>query len=183
MDESTILLEKDGFLFRSVSKNHYYLEFFMENNNIRLSEIVDFNLMKLIYDLNPDIYLKSSIEKKNENEANVTLLLKHFFEDLGMPQRYSHVSMKKYIEGNQIIFKSKTIYDHVPTNIPADAKILNINDLECICKIETPHKIIFTFNIYFDTDRLAPPRPIQKMVGILLNNIFKRVKQFIENVK
>jgi hypothetical protein len=183
MDTPNILYDKEGFLFSNISKHQYHIQFFIENNHIHLDQIVDFNLMKLIYDLNPDIYLYSNIEKMNENEAKVTLLLKHFFEDLGMPQRYSYISMKKHIEDNQIIFTSKSITDYVPENIPANAKLLSINNMQCICKIETHHKIMVTFNVQFNNNQITPPRSIQKMMGIVLHKIFKRVKQFIENVK
>ena len=30
----------------------------------------------------------------NENEANITLVMKHFFEDLGLPQKFSFLHMK-----------------------------------------------------------------------------------------
>ena len=102
--EEVILYKKDDFIFRRVNENHYEMKYNIENNNILLNKLVDFGLMKLIYDLNPDIYLQSNIEKINENEVYVTLLLKHLFEDLGLPQRYSYVHMHKIVEDNKIKF-------------------------------------------------------------------------------
>jgi len=182
MKQPIILLEKDGFLLRSISNTQYSIDFSIENNNIRVEKIIDFSLIKLIYDLNPDIYIYSVIEKISETEANVTLLMKHFFEDIGMPQRYSYVHMTKHIEENQIVFTSRSITDHVPENIPENAKLLIINNMSCTCKIESPHKILFTFDVHFDSSRFKPPPPVERMIGVILNKIFKRVKQFIENV-
>ena len=56
MDLETVLFNKDNFKFTRVNQNHYIIEFTIENNNIDLSKIIDFNLIKLIYDLNTDIY-------------------------------------------------------------------------------------------------------------------------------
>ena len=68
MDESKILFNKDGLQFIKLTKNTYKLQFQMENNTMDLSKIIDFSLIKLIYDLNPDIYEKVNVEKHNENE-------------------------------------------------------------------------------------------------------------------
>ena len=62
MDSETILFDKDGFKFIRVRKNHYKLSFNMENNNIIISKIIDFNLINLIYDLNQDVYEKVNIQ-------------------------------------------------------------------------------------------------------------------------
>jgi len=185
MDDSgpLILFEKDGFTFRRNSKHHYALNLTMINNHIMLDKLVDFGLMKLIYDLNPDIYLTSSIEKLNENEALVKLLLKHFFEDLGLPQKYSYVHMTKKVEENKVSFISKSILSYKPDDIPKDAELLAIENMECVCNIINPHTINYNFEIHFDKNRRIPPLFIQKTFGRIMNKIFNRVKQFIENLR
>jgi hypothetical protein len=52
----------------------------------------------------------------------------------------------------------------------------------CDCVIINPHKINFCCDITFDDDMNVPP-VAEKMVGLILFKIFKRVKQFIENVR
>ena len=64
----TELYSKEGFTFIKNEQNNYSLTFEMENNHIILSKIIDFNLVKLIYDLNKDIYEKANIKIINENE-------------------------------------------------------------------------------------------------------------------
>ena len=181
--EPLILFNKDGFTFTRKSEHHYEVNLSMTNNNILLDKLVDFGLMKLIYDLNPDIYIKSSIEKLSENEAIVTLLLKHLFEDIGLPQKYSYVHMTKKVEQNKVTFISKSIHSHRPEGIPENAELMSIDNLECICDIETPHKINFTFEVIFDKKRRTPPFFVQKMLGNIMNKIFKRVKLFIESLQ
>jgi hypothetical protein len=154
----------------------------MENHHIILANIIDFNLIKLIYDLNSDIYEKVILDKINDDEAVATLLMKHFFEDLGLPQRFSFLHIKKIVEERRIIFVSQSIRSHKPEGMPEEAELMAINDLTSICNIVTPHKINFSFNIVFDPIMNIPPFA-EKMVGLILFKIFKRVKQFIENVR
>jgi len=182
MTDSEVLLNKEGLQFARVKEKHYVLTFSMENMHIILSNIIDFNLIKLIYDLNSDIYEKVILDKINDDEAVATLLMKHFFEDLGLPQRFSFLHIKKIVEERRIIFVSQSIRSHKPEGMPDDAELMAINDLTSICNIVTPHKINFSFNIVFDPIMNIPPFA-EKMVGLILFKIFKRVKQFIENVR
>jgi len=181
MNSETVLFEKDGFKFSNIKKNHYKLTFSMENNNIIVPKIVDFNLIRLIYDLNPDVYEKVNIEKLNDDEVIITLLMKHFFEDLGLPQRFSFLHMKKTNEDNKIIFKAQSIKSYRPEGMPEEAELMALQNMIGICDIITPHKVNFSFNEIFD-ESMNVPLFAEKMIGIILHKIFKRVKQFIENV-
>ena len=176
------LYSKEGLVFTKNEKNNYILSFEMENNNIILSKIIDFNLVKLIYDLNSDIYEKVNLKILNENEATINLLMKHLFEDLGLPQRFSYLHIKKTIKENNITFESQTIKSERPEGMPADSELIAIKNMICDCKIITPHKIRFTINVLFENYVLIPP-VVEKLVGLILYKIFNRVKQFIENVR
>jgi hypothetical protein len=182
MDLAATLFNKDGFNFSRITKNHYKLSFTIENNNILISKIIDFDLIKLIYDLNPDVYEKVNMEKLSDNEVIATLLIKHFFQDIGLPQRFSFIRMLKFVEEDKITFKSKSIKTHRPPDLPEDAELMSIQDLTCLCNIITPHKIDFSVDVTFDSNMNVPPFA-EKMIGMILNKIFKRVKQFIENVR
>jgi hypothetical protein len=182
MDSENILFDKDGFRFVCVKKNNYKLEFNMENKNIILSKIIDFSLIKLIYDLNPDVYETVNIQRVNENEAIVTFLMKHLFEDLGLPQRFSHIHMIKSIEERSISFNSYSIKNRRPKDMPEDAELMAIQHLNCTCTIISDHKIDFSVTVMFDSN-MNVPAFAEKLVGMILNKIFKRVKQFIENVR
>ena len=109
MTDTVILYSKEGFTFIRKQKNDYSLTFQMENNNIILSKIIDFNLIKLIYDLNSDIYEKVNLNIINDNEATVNLLMKHLFEELGLPQRFSYLHIKRIVSENNITFMSESI--------------------------------------------------------------------------
>ena len=154
----------------------------MENNHIILAKIIDFNLVKLIYDLNSDIYEKVNLNIINDNEAIIVLLMKHLFEELGLPQRFSYLHLKKFIGENTIKFVSQCIKSERPSDMPPDAELMPIQIMTCDCDIITPHKIKFTCNILFEPTMNVPP-VAEKLIGLILYKIFNRVKQFIENVR
>ena len=182
MTDQNILYSKEGFNFIKNGKNNYSLTFEMNNNSIILSNVIDFNLIKLIYDLNSDIYEKVNISPINDKQVIMTMLMKNLFEDLGLPQRYSYVHMTKYIEPSKITFISQSIYSEKPEGMPKEAEQMAIKNMTCECNIITPHKMGFCCNILFE-DYMTIPQFAEKMVGLILFKIFKRVKQFIENVR
>ena len=181
MDTELLLIEKDGFKFSRETKNQYKMNFSMENKNFDLRKLIDFKLIKLIYDLNNDIYEKVDMNILNENEAIVTLLMKHFCEDLGLPQKFSYVHMHRFVEERRIWFKSSSIKNIRPEGMPEEAELMKIQELITICNIITPHNIQFSLNIIFDPNTHIPVFA-EKMVGLILNKIFKRVKLFMENI-
>ena len=182
MNEANILYSKEGFAFSKNSKNNYSLTFQMENNFIILSKIIDFSLIELIYKLNDDIYEKIYLNKINDNEVIMSMLMKHLFEDIGLPQRFSYVHMIKCVEPNKITFNSQSIYSERPSGMPDDSEQMPIKNMICECNILTPHRMGFSCNIIFD-DHMNIPQFAEKMVGLILFKIFNRVKQFIENVR
>jgi len=177
----TTLFNKEGFTFTKMERNYYKLLFKIENPNIILSKIIDFNLVKLIYDLNPDIYEKTNLNIIDENEAIIQLLMKHLFEDLGFPQKYSHLHITKEESETCVRFTSVPIKEK-PEGIPNDAESMQLKSLICFCDILTPHKVLFSCDVRFDDNANIPPIG-DKIIGLILYKIFTRMKQFIENVK
>ena len=181
MNEQKIILQKDGLTFKKEARNHYTLHHFLENENIIMEKIIDFSLIKLVYDLNPDVYMKSSVNKLNENQATIFCLLNHFFEDFGLPQRYSHVHCVKKKEGNIISFKNQTIYDKTSLDLPEEAEIMPLRELDASFTIINDHKIEANCEVKFDPN-LTIPIFAEKMIGVILLKVFKRLKQFIEKI-
>lgn len=176
-----VLYSKDGLLFTKIKKNTYNLTCSIENNRIILSKIIDFNLIKLIYDLNKDIYEKVNMENINENEVNATLLMKNMFEDIGMSQKFVYIHIQKEIKDGKIIFISKSIKNKRPEFVPDDSELMEIDNMTIVCESINNHKIHFSFHISFDLD-LNIPNFVEKIVGVIVGKIFKRVKLFIENI-
>ena len=181
MHEPKTILQKDGLSFKKEAKNHYTLHHFLENDNIIMEKIIDFSLIKLVYDLNPDVYHTSSVTKLDDNQAIIFFLLKHFFEDFGLPQRYSYVHCIKNREGNAISFTNKTIYDTKSLDIPEDAEIMPLQELNATFTIINDHKIEAICDVKFDK-KLTIPVFAEKMIGVILLKVFKRLKLFIEKI-
>jgi len=175
-----ILFNKNDFIVKKIAKNNFSLDFFIENQNFILSSMINFDLIKLFYDLNPDIYEKVILEKQNETQCVAIFLLKHLFKDLGVSQKYSHFNIIKTVSKDKIIFESKTITNIKPEIIPSNVELLN-SIANCHCDIITPHKIHFTIFIEINNE-IKLPEIIEKVVGNILYKIFKRIKQFIENI-
>jgi len=181
MDSEIILFNNDGLKFVKLDKNIYSLQFYIKNNNIYLPNIIDFSLLKLIYELNPDIYEYINTENHKENEKIATILMKHFFEDLGISQRFLLLHIQKIIEPNKITFVSSSIRNFKPDCLPKESELLDIKTMKTICEIENPHKIKFHFNIILN-DHIIVPEFVENIIGKVIHKIFIRVKQFIENV-
>ena len=175
------LYDKHGFAFLKHADRQYSLSFCMENKRIDLAKIVDFPLVKLIYDLNNDIYDKVRLDIHSDSNATLNLLMKPLFEELGMPQRFSYVNLVKTVGEKDITFVAQTIKHKRPPDMPAEAELMPMDQMTCICDITTPNAIHFTVHIQFAPTLTIPPM-VEKMVGLILYKIFNKVKQFIENV-
>lgn len=184
VDQSTqkIIHQKNGIVIKLLDKNKYELSFEIENNNIILTKLINFHLMRVIYEVNKDIFDDFSLDIHSDNEADIYLSFKHFFEDLGFPKRYSLLHVNMHNDTNSVIFTANTMYNtpHKNANANANATILPIDNLKITCNIETAHKIkiinVITFNSCFEI-----PGFVEKMSIQIFNKIFLRTKQFIEN--
>ena len=178
-----IIKDKNGLEFSKIKKNNYATSFSMTNNNILLEKTMNFDLVDLIYKLNPDIYEYVKLNKINENEAELISVTKHLFKDLGLPQRFIHLKIVRIINENSIEFHANSIIDNTnPPNVPDNAKQLPIGLIKTICNVITPHNIEFSQSIQFDDAMMPIPPYIEKMLGNIFKKMFTRVKQFIENI-
>lgn len=178
---TSMILNKDGLQITKSASNKYQLCFSLENNRIYMKKIVDFPLIKLVYDLNPDVYDHYNIENISDTQVNVMVLFKHFFEDLGMPQRYSYLHMTKHVEENTVTFITKRLTTEKPECMPIDSELMPIQDLSSTFNIRNPHKTDAVFDILFD-EQFNAPVFAEKIIANMLFKVFTRVKQFIENI-
>ena len=141
--------DKQGIKFQKINKNTYNISFVLENKNCILSSLVDFELMNLMYKLNNDIYESIEIETINENESNITLILKKVFYDV-LPQKYAYLNIKKSISNNIITFNSEIIKDNKPKFVNETLEIVNIETISNTFEIINNHKIVFDCNLVFN---------------------------------
>ncbi len=179
-----IIVDKKDFKVIKNKTNDYSIMYNIKNKNIYLQKILNFSIIKLICDINKDVFEDCNIEMINENEANVYILVKHYFKELGIPKRYLYLNAKIDITNNSIVFKLKTIYDKLPSinNFPDNVTILPMDNMIANCDITDHHNVVFINNIFFSAS-FDIPEFVEKFSLILLSKLFLRIKQFIENIK
>ena len=184
MDDLSVLYEKNDTKIIKLDNGNYHLFFSIENNNMYLDSVINFDLIKLIYDLNKDICEKVNLEKHDENTATISVLIKNLFEDLGLSQKYSCLQITKSIHNSQIIFDlNTTIPTKKPEWVTNDMELANIKSIKFISDVSNNrHKINFKCLIDFQENMEAPVF-VQKVSVMVINKIINRLKQFIENVR
>lgn len=178
-----IISEKNGMRLIRNSDNIFNFVCTIENKNIYLDKIINFELVKLIFEINNDIYEKVIMNKIDENNAEFIFIMKHFFADIGLPQRYYHFILTKNFNQNEnkITFKSEIINDKKPEFISKDIEFLPINKMDFECQFTSLQRDKMLFNAFIVFDKnLSIPEYVEKVVGLIVNKIFIRVKQFIE---
>jgi hypothetical protein len=176
-----ILIDKKSIKFIKNNKNIYNINFSLENKNILLYKIIDIDLIKVLYDLNVDIYEKVSIEKISDDEAIIKLLFRNLFEDCGIPQIYSYLNVKKVVKNDKINFFSMSIIEK-PNDIGEDVILFNMNRMDTSCRIINENKIDIIIDININESIDIPPI-IEKLIGNIFIKLISRFKLFIEKIQ
>ena len=177
----------NNFQMNKVANGEYNIQFYLENNSIQLDKIIDFSLIKLMYELNQDIYEKIDLNILNDSQGTILAINKHLFQDLGISQKYSYLKINKTILGTgKIIFDLQSINDTFPMQtllIPEKAEQLPIEQFIIACNVINQHKIEFGIDFKIDTDTIELPDFVENALCKIFIKMFKRVKQFIENIQ
>ena len=177
MINSTLVFSKEGLNIIKNNKNNYSLLFSIENNNIYLPNIIHFNTINILGELYPELIEKYDLQiNENKNEAIIYILFKHLFEDLGLPQYYIYIEIKKNITENiSFVFKSIDL-----NNIHFEIEPINITNSKINCFIKSPHNISVEWNILLGNVDI--PEYVEKILGLIIYKLFNGIKQFIENI-
>ena len=183
--KTNILMDKNGMKIIKLTNNEYTVTFSIKNNQFILPSIINFDMVKLIFDLNPDIYEKSILRKNDDlDNAIICSLMKDIYSDLGIPQSYMcmEVQIVKLID--VVKFKCQSLSDKTTpaefSGIP-NLYLLPVKNLIIDCNILTNHHIEINCKIMVDDDIEIEPF-IEKMVITIIHKIFIRLKQFIETL-
>lgn len=191
--EEILLLEKNTIRISKTQNEEYHIQCEIENKNLILEKIIDFDMMKLVYDLNADIYEKTELHKISDFEADILFIMKNLFPDLGIPQRFAYLKVKKTVEKDpftkktsKIVFQSKFILDENgelirPQQVPKNIYPLPIEQMEIECIFFNEHKMHFSNKIKINQKKMKIPAFLEKMTSHIIYKVFSRLKQFIEN--
>lgn len=184
-NKPNILLDKDGIKLEKQSDGCYYTTFEIINNKLNLVDIVNFDLLNLVCELNPDIFESITIDKikeeEEEEEANVVIVMKHLFKDLGMSQKYLCLNIKLTQPTSPFLkFTSRSIPCKRPNFVPINAEIMELGRIETICKIITQNHIHITN--YTSIDKISDNKNttfFDKITASMSFKIIKRIIKFI----
>jgi hypothetical protein len=180
-NKPNILLDKDGIKVEKQSGVCYYTTFEITNNKLNLVDIINFDLLSLVSELNPDIFESITIYKINEEEANVVLVMKHLFKDLGMSQKYLCLNIKLTQPSSQFLkFTSRSIPFIRPNLLPINAEIMELGRIETMCKIITQNHIQITN--YTSIDKISDNKNttfVDKITASMSFKIIKRIIKFV----
>ena len=173
-----VIIAKNDFKFTKLAASQFNLTFEITNNNIVLPMIINFDLINLIFKLNPNIF--ASIKQEFEEESvTIYALLKDIFCEIGLPQYYCSLNIKrtdllhriKFVINNNI---NNNVKDNEKESLPIEQIIIDFD-------IITNHFINVNCDITL-TDDHNLPQFTEKIIGNMIYNIFNKVKQFIENI-
>jgi len=175
------------FQMNKINTGEYNIHFYLENKNIQLNNIIDFHLLKLLYDLNMDIYEKIDLKILDKNEAILLAINKHLFQDLGITQKYSLLKIKKNIftKENKIVFDLQSIKEthQVPVPVPEKAEQMPIEKFTIVCNVINQHKIEVIIDFKIDIGLFQMPDFVENALRKIFIKMFKRIKQFIDNIE
>jgi|GWRWMinimDraft_13_1066021.scaffolds.fasta_scaffold18602_1 hypothetical protein len=179
------IIERNGLTFIKLTPNKFNLTFDINNRNILLPSIINFELIQLIYKLNPTVFEYIETEKEPEKEPNtnaiMNILLKDLFSDLGLPQYYLALNItQKGLDTNKIVFNCELI-DNKLLIYPNNVELLQIQNINIQFDIINNHSVKINCDIDL-MDKHNIPSFSEKMIGNIIYNIFNRLKQFIEKV-
>jgi hypothetical protein len=193
-----ILFEKNGIKIQKEKEDEdddkFTITFFLENKeHIDITHFVSIDFLKLVHDLNPDIFESIHIHKfsekkeKEEEEANVLFIFKDLFGDIGLPQFYMCFNI--VLSPNEAEGGEKT-FILTPLEKTGDVLELKQNKVEIqfrkctlVCKTISEYHIDFCLQSVLSANNLFSTSYIEKMASMLLYKLLNRVKQFIYTLK
>jgi len=178
--KSNVIMKREGFSFEKLDNKCYYTTFDIKNSNLNLYDIINFDLIKVLYDLNPDIFDLVEIEKINENEANLIIVMKHLFKDLGLAQKYSYLNIKLLKTNRFFKFESKPIKTSKPPQVPLSAEAVDFDRVETIGEFITNNHVIMKNYTYLGSVTNSMSY-FDKIAASITFKIITRMINFISN--
>jgi len=179
------IIDKDEIKMERIDKNKYILRFSISSDKLYIKKLIGFDIAQILYEVNKDIFDDFDMNlNKNGDEAEVYFLIKHFFSDFGLPQKYMHLQIQKIQDekSDAILFFCQNANPDLYTsvlNIPSKGEQMNTDLIHIVCNAINDHKVDVV-NTIFLNNHVDIPAVVEKMAGILISKMFLKVKQFIE---
>ena len=177
------LYDRHNILLTKIDDCNYGINVLVSNPRLPMTKIFTFEWLKVVMDIQQEFIEEYKIFKKDEDNADIFILIKHFFKDFGINQFFINikVSLNRGEEGLTVHQINNECHDlikdrindtmiQVPTNHSRGNIIFITNDT---VRIEG----IVKFEYYIET-----PEFIEKMGIILCTKLIRLLKDFIEGL-
>jgi len=180
--DNKILLDKNGVKFIKVTHDTFHIAFAVENS-LDVRPLINLNLLKLLHDLNPDLFDSYAEVNRAETERHIYILFKDLFAELGIPQYYYNFSVVSTVNVSQDTSTITFIIEPLH-NVDTDSTTLMavpLTQCELVCTLI--NNTTGQFNI---TARITNAELFnsffEKMVAMIVYKVVNRLKQFISTI-
>jgi uncharacterized Fe-S cluster-containing protein len=192
--------DKDSvYLSRDKAKYMYLIEFNAVNPKIHIDALLTFDIYKMMYELNKDLFESHHIAFPDPNDPSRAELLFIFKSIMGLGERYTHVythmphlsNQEPLAQGQgQVIHISssnvpKTAQSQLRHLISRRAEQIDSDNSHITIHVQPDRHAIqfyyeFKLQLSKPDDVISIPPFVDKAVSTMMKNIFVRMKQFIE---
>lgn len=177
-----ILIKNENFVFVRERKNNYRINCIIENNNINVEKLFNFNLLHFMYSINKNLFENIDLNINTENEANLYILIKPIFKTLGFLQRFICLKIIQSKIGNSIIFNGKIDNEYgLLKNNCKQAIIAPVTNAVIKCIPIHSGKFELVTNLKLD-ENFEFPMMIEKIIGTLLKKVYKNIINGIQSL-
>jgi hypothetical protein len=180
-DFKSVCLKENVHLKREKNIDLYLLQFYLENKNRNLCDIINLNMYTLLYTLNKDNFEKIEIKKwLSDHEVEVLFLFKPFGKELGIKPKYMYVKSIEKIENGKKIY---TGYDIEYPNLSEIAGYEKVNTAisNMVVNFESNNKVNINYIFKLDLSHSLPIY-MENILGLIMKKMFIHLKKFIESV-
>ena len=193
-DKESVYLSRDKANFM------YLIEFRAQNPKIRIDAILTFDIYKLMYELNKDLFESYHIAYPDPADPSRAELLFIFKGIMGLGEKYTHVHthMPHLLDpdpgqgqgqGQVIHIRSANVPNAAPSLlrhlIPRRAEQIDSDNSNITIHVQPDgHAIQFYYKFKLQLskpgDVMSIPPFVDKAISTMMKNIFVRLKKFIE---
>lgn len=171
-----ILIDKGEIKLIKKGDENFYMEFYLENPTINLNSLINNNLIKLIYDLNTDLFEHIEIEKINDYESNIFILFKDLFNDMSLPHYYYYFNIKHSVEENYFLISP------LATVIKKRMECVHLKHCRIDYRAINEHLALFNIDSVLPSGDNVIKVLIERIICNIIYKIFNRVKQFVYTI-
>lgn len=181
LENKIICSKKDIILTLNNNTKNYNINFNTLSSNIDLQKYTNFNIYKLLFELNKDIIESIEIiDLLSDDEANILIILKEIGDTIKIPKNYLYLTINKIYNNNEILFESTNNdnIDKIKNKIIGCNK--TISEYSVLKIINNDNKLIFNYEFNFKM-LIQQSKFVNNIIALLIKKVFYKLKLFIEN--